>query len=565
MLNELTIKDFAIIDNLTIEFSDGLNVFTGETGAGKSIIVDAVNLVLGDRASMEHIRSSSDEARVEAEFDMPTNKSVRKSVGLILEDAGLPIDESVIVRRVMNRAGRNKIYINGSMTNLTPLSKIGTSLIDVYGQSEHQSLTKTEEHIEFLDSFGGLYNLRADMRDVYNKYRELKIEKDELLENIKRASEDRELLEYQSSEIGEANLEIGLDDKLEKEEGLLNNAEKIIAVTGSAEGEIYSSERAIVERLGSIVRELTDIAKFDKSVEPTIKSVETAIVELQEASDFLRDYGSNVEANPTRLEEVNEKLALIQKFKMKYGKTVEEILEKKEAIDRALESVHNFEDRLKEIDCDLKKSILEAEKVANKLHKDRVKFSKDFKSKIEAELETLGMNGAKFEITVNLNKDSDGVLNLNTRGADSVEFMISPNTGEELKPMAKIASGGELSRIMLGMKSITSEGRVPTLIFDEVDTGVGGAMSHVIGKKLKGISNSHQVICITHLPQVAAYGDTHYHVSKTTKDGRTVTKVEKLGYNERVESLARMLGGETITDTSRKHAQDLLKEAGVQA
>ncbi len=563
MLNELTIKDFAIIDNLTIEFSDGLNVFTGETGAGKSIIVDAVNLVLGDRASVENIRSSSDEARVEAEFDMPTGKEGRKEVGLALEDGGIPIEDSILIKRVMNRNGKNKVYINSSMTSLSPLGRVGCALIDVYGQSQHQSLTKTHEHIELLDSFGCLSKLRGEMKDSYMLWAELKSEKEELLRNIKRASEDRELLEHQSEEIGRAELTLGLDDQLEAEEGLLNNAEKIINAAGSAESEIYSSEGAIVERLGAIVRDLTDIAKFDNSVGPTIKSVETAIVELEESSGFLRDYGSKIEANPKRLEEVNEKLSLIQKLKMKYGNTIEEILAKKTAIDKALESVHNFEDRLKDIDADLKKARDLAERVSEKLHKERGKSAKDFKVKIEEELETLGMKGVRFEVAADLNKDNDGELKLTVKGADSVEFLISPNRGEELKPMAKIASGGELSRIMLAMKSITSEGRVPTLIFDEVDTGVGGAMSHVIGKKLKSIAKSHQVICITHLPQVAAYGDSHYHVSKATKDGRTITKVEKLGYNDRVDSLARMLGGEAVTDTSRKHAKDLLEEAGI--
>lgn len=565
MLNELTIKDFAIIDNLTIEFSDGLNVFTGETGAGKSIIVDAINLVLGDRASIDYIRSSSDEARVEAGFAMPINIETKKEVSAGLEDGGIPVEDEVLVKRIMNRSGKNKVYINGSMTSLTPLEKIGGALIDVYGQSEHQSLTKVEKHIELLDSFGKLYKLREDMKEAYELLSKFRSEKIELLENIKKASEDRELLEYQSDEIGEGALTVGIDDELEKEEGLLNNAEKIISTTGAAVDEIYTSEGAIVERLGVIARELTDIAKFDPSVETTVKSLGSAIVELQESSDFLRDYGSKVEANPTRLEEVNEKLALIQKFKMKYGKTIEEILEKKTSIDKALESVHNFEGRLKEIDKDLEKALVGANKIAVKLHKDRVKYAKDFTAKIEKELESLGMNGAKFSIAINENKDEAGNLKVGRQGADSVEFMIAPNVGEELKPMAKIASGGELSRIMLAMKSISSEGRVPTLIFDEVDTGVGGATSHVIGKKLKAISLNHQVVCITHLPQVAAYGDSHYHVTKSTVDGRTVTKVTKLGYNERVDCLAEMLGGETVSDTSKKHAKDLLKEAEVQA
>ena len=562
MLNEIIIKDFAIIDSLEIEFTSGLNVFTGETGAGKSIIVDAVNLILGDRASMEHIRTSADEARVEADFDMPVDKDSRKAVGLTLEDAGLPLEDNVTVKRVMARSGKNKIYINGSSASLSPLGKIGGLLIDVYGQSEHQSLTKKEEHIEFLDSFGALYKLRGEMRDGFNKYRELKSEKEELLANIKRASEDRELLEYQSAEIESAGLSVGIDEELEVEEGILKNAEKIITVTGSAESEIYSAEGAMIERLGSIIRELTEIAKFDKSVENTIKSLESASSELEDASSFLRDYGSKVEADPVRLEEVNEKLSLIQKFKMKYGETVEEILKKKEIIDKALEGVHNFEERLSEIDADLKKAREEAEKIALKLNKERVKHAKEFKKKIEEELDTLGMKGSVFNIDVSLNKNDDDELTLSQKGADSVEFMIAPNKGEELKPMAKIASGGELSRIMLAMKAVSAEGRIPTLIFDEVDTGVGGALSHVVGKKLKKIAKNHQVICITHLPQVAAYGDSHYHVSKGEKNGRTVTKVEKLGYNERVESLARMLGGEKITDTSKKHAEDLLKEAG---
>jgi DNA repair protein RecN (Recombination protein N) len=385
----------------------------------------------------------------------------------------------------------------------------------------------------------------------------------ERLENhIKTSSEDRELLSFQSKEIEEAALRPGVDSELKKEKDRLQNSERLLNVTGGAESSIYSGEGSIVERLGVLVKELQDVTRFDPNLEKTVETLNSALYALEDAATFLRDYASSITSDPARLEDVDVRLDTINKLKRKYGQTVEEILAKKAEIDKGLVNITDYEEKLKDLRQRAGEAREKAAGVAVRLTNERERAAGELKKKIELELLGLGMKGCVFETSIETEKNPDGTPRFGEKGADRVSFLISTNLGEEIKPLARIASGGELSRIMLALKGLTAAGRVPTLIFDEVDSGISGGMAQVVGSKLKGVSSKHQVICITHLPQVAAFADGHNYVSKVqTSEGRTVTRVKGLKPEERVEDLARMLGGTEVTDTTRKHATELIEAA----
>lgn len=558
MLSELRIKDFAIIDSLSISFGPGLNIFTGETGAGKSIIMDAIALILGDRASNDIIRASREEALVEAMFDVSSANGIEN----VLKEAGIEHSEDLIVKRVVQRAGRNKIYINGSLATLVTLTEVGRHLIDVYGQSEHQSLTRPEEHIEVLDAFGGFLKLRAYMSETYKGYISLKKEFDALVQESKNFEERRELLAFQLKEITDASLSPGEDADIKRLKEKLSNSEKIKNMTTEAERIIYSDPGSIIERLGQIVKALKEISALDERLSKTAVSLETSLFELEDSASFLRDYSDNIEADPEGLENVIARLDLINRLKKKYASTIEEILGRKQAIEGELSGLKDFEHRLAELEKSVMQAHGAATVAANNLSEARKAAATELEKKIEEELSTLGMKGTVFEVSIETEKNPDGTARFGEKGSERVSFMISTNPGEGLKPLSRVASGGELSRIMLAMKSVTAAGRVPTLIFDEIDTGVGGAMAQIVGLKLKEVSKAHQVLCITHSPQIAAFADKHYGVSKqATKEGRTVTSVNELEGEEKVEQISKMLGGMKVTDITRKHAGELLESA----
>lgn len=560
MLLELSIKDFAIIDSLTISFGPGLNIFTGETGAGKSIIMDAISLILGDRASSDIIRASCEEAQVQALFDISGLKSGALR-DLLKESGAEASSDDLIVKRVVQRAGRNRIYINGSLATLVTLTEVGRRLIDIYGQSEHQSLTRPEEHIEVLDSYGGFQNLRTYMAGAYREYLSLKRERDALLQDSRSSAEKRDLLSFQLKEITDAGLKPGEDIELKKDKERLQGSGKIRAVTEEAERAVYSDAGSITERLGTVVRALKEAALLDDRLQKTTETLEASLFELEDAGSFLRDYTDSIEADPEALEAISDRLDLIHKLRKKHGDTIEAILLKKGSLEKELSNLENSDFRLGELEARVKTAGEKAQTAAVNLSDARKTAAKELEARIEEELSSLGMGGTLFETSIEEERNPDGSLRFSERGADRVSFFIATNKGEGLKPLAKVASGGELSRIMLAMKSVIASGRVPTLIFDEIDTGVSGAMAQVVGLKLKEVSRSNQVLCITHLPQVAAFGDRHFSVAKKSTGGRTMTTVEEVSGDERVAHISAMLGGLKVTETTRKHASELLEAA----
>jgi len=568
MLVELRIKNFAIIENLVIDFGGGFNVFTGETGAGKSIVIDAIALVLGERATGEVVRTGCSEAEVEALFDV----SAVKGLDNLLSGAGIEPAEDLIVKRLVARAGRNRIYINGSLATLATLTEITRNLIDIYGQSGHQSLTRTDEHLDILDAFGGLMPLRAKMRVAYENYLSTLKERDSLLRGADGSSARRDLLAYQSKEIEEAALAPGEDEELKGLRARLVNAEKIKASAMEAERVIYSDSGAVTERLGAVLRGLKEVAPFDEGIAGLIAPLESSLYQLEDAGALLRDRADIVEFDAARLEEIDERLFRIEELKKKYDCTLDGIAELKKKIDDELSGLCDLDERMAVLEEELASRETAAREVARSLTEKRGRAAEDLKARMEAELTTLGMGGALFEVIMRSEHAGSrpDTPRLSARGVERAAFYISANPGEEVKPLAKIASGGELSRIMLAIKTISSAGRVPTLIFDEIDTGIGGAMAHVVGAQLKALSEAHQVLCITHLPQIAASADNHFVVRKETiavegegnvEDTRTVTTVRELHNEESLEQIAWMLGGENVTDTTREHALELMSLA----
>jgi len=557
MLLELGIKDFAIIEGLRIRFGPGLNIFTGETGAGKSIIMDAISLILGDRATGDIIREGRDEATVEAAFDISSFPPVQA----VLDDSGIEHSGELVIKRVVQRAGRNRIYINGSLATLVTLTEVGSRLIDIYGQSEHQSLTRPDEHIEVLDSFGGLSALRAQMSKAWRDFAAARKEYDALAASSKDIAGRKDLITFQLGELEAAAPVAGEDEALKKDAERLKNAGKIKAAVYGAESEIYSDTGSITERLGALAKSLREVSAFDERLSKTAEAIETSLFQLEDAGTFLRDYSGSIEDDPDELERIGARLDLLSTLKKKYGPALSDVIEKKGSLAKELEGLSTLDEQLSELEKKLSGALGVAQKAALALRAARRKASAALKGKIEKELDTLGMKDAVFEAMVEDESLPDGAPRLGEKGADRVSFLIAPNPGEGIKPLARIASGGELSRIMLAMKSVSAVGRVPTLVFDEIDTGVGGAMAQVVGLKLKEVSEAHQVLCITHLPQIAAFADRHFAVAKRASGERTVTTVAELSGKEAVEQISVMLGGMKVTEVTRKHARELLSTA----
>ncbi len=569
MLVELIIKDFAIIDSLTVSFSRGFSVFTGETGAGKSIIIDAIDLILGDRASTETIRSGTDEAVVEALFDVSGEKLIKER----LATAGIESFDELVIKRVVNRSGRNKVYINGGLSTLVTLAEIAGALIDICGQSEHQSLTRSAAHIDILDVFAGLDGLREKMASTYREMKDFEAELASVSKLMSEGSKEREFKTFQLNEITEAALSETEEGELSATRERLKHSEKLSSVTANAERTLYSEEGSILEKLGVIVEELTDLSALDERIKEPLDALKEALYGLEDSAGFLRNYSSGGLDDAGGLEEIEERLDLINNLKRKYSMGVPELIIRAEEIKGELADIEGFDERFSEIEAKLVTSHREAEGIAAELTKERLGASVKLKEAIERELKELAMEGASFEVDIktaeaSAGEDAEqrpGIGRINEKGADRVSFLISTNPGEELKPIEHVASGGELSRIMLAMKTSTSFGKVGTMIFDEIDTGVGGSMAKMIAHKLMGVARSSQVLCITHMPQIAAYADNHYFVSKGVgADERTVTSVAELIGDAVAEEITRMLGGEgggKEGATAVEHAKELLNSA----
>lgn len=552
MLLELNIRNFAIIDRLGVAFGPGFNVLTGETGAGKSIIIDAVGLLLGERARPELIRNGEEDATVEALLDLSARPQLRAE----LVEAGFEDAEELLVRRIVTRSGKNRVYLNGSLATLAQLQPILTQLVTVYGQHEHQSLLRPETHLQLLDRFAGLEETLTAYRRIFEERATVS----EHLRRLEQAERDRqhrlELLAYQCREIDEAALQPGEEEVLAAERLLLLHAERLAAATGRGYELLYGDEGAICEKLGSLSAELAELTKIDPRLGPLTETIGTALYSLEDVASQLRGLSAQVAFEPERQQQVEERLALLAALKRKYGPDIEALLRFREAAGQELDELADLEGSRDGLRRRLEQ--LESQLVAMGaiLTARRQEAARNLQHGVEVELHGLAMPRARFAVRLLPCEAAQA------RGFERCEFLLAPNPGEEPKPLARIASGGELSRIMLALKRAAPEGDgVSTLIFDEVDAGIGGIAASAVGEKLRRAAEQAQVLCITHLPQVAAFAGRHYRVEKQVADGRTFTGVRLLDGEERVEEMARMLGGATVTERTREHARELISHS----
>ena len=558
MIQQLFIKDFAVIDSLDLRFGPGLNILTGETGAGKSVIVEAINVALGERADTDSIRSGCDRSVVEAVLDVSDLDAEGLSA---MSDAGLtPEDGRIIVSRELSRAGKSQCRINGRPSTVSLLKEITDRIVDIHGQHDHQSLLRSERHLGMLDEWCGedAMGERALVSEAYGRLRSLRNELNQLETDQRERAHTIDLYQFQIEEIESARLEPNEDDELAVDKTRLSNAEKLHAAASTAFEALgdRAQEVCALDKLNEAVSALHGLAEVDPQLQPVVEGLQSAIYQVEDASRELRSYRDGIEFNPERLETVEERLDLLRTLKRKYGETIEEIVTYGQETGRKLDALMHSEERTEQLVAEIERAQVEAADHAGKLSKIRRKGGMDFAARIVRELETLSMPNVVFEV-------SQQEKEIDSTGRDKVEFLISANPGEPVKPLAKIASGGEMSRIMLAIKSVmASTDRLPTLIFDEIDVGVGGRTAEVIADKLELLSGSSQVLCITHLPQIASRPADHFQIEKQLTDGRTVVRVRRLTDNERVEELARMLGGASPTETAVTHAREMLKMTG---
>ena len=548
MLTDLTIKNVAIIDTLRITLKPGLTVLTGETGAGKSIIIDAVGLIMGNRASGDLIRSGEEEAVVEALFDISALPDIKQQ----LYEAGFDATDELLIKRSLSRGGKNRIFINGSMATLALLADIAPRMINIYGQHDSQTLLKQENHLLLLDAYGGIADMRQRFSNLYGRLAAVRNKLAGLDLAEREAGRRLDLLTYQSDEIARAAISAGEEEQLEEQRQLLANSEKRATVSSDAYDRLYGGDGALLGQLKRIAAAIADLAAIDHSLQETSDSLDGAYLQLEDAAMTLRDYASHIESDPVALIRVDDRLDQLGKLKKKYAPTVEEILLYKAEIDAELERLHGREQNRHDLETErdnLEKALKQS---GSELTAARTKAAALLKLALENEAHQLAMKGAIIEPAI------EALAEPRPSGYERIEFLFSPNPGEIPRPLAKIASGGELSRLMLAIKQVLPDSDVPTLVFDEVDTGIGGATSELVGRKLKNVAARQQVLCITHLPQVAVFADQQLLVEKQVASGRTITRIIELGLNERTREVARMLAGATITDSALIHAAEML-------
>src|SRR3972149_9835663 len=548
MLRALRIKDLAIIDELKLEFTDGFSVFTGETGAGKSIIVDALDLITGGRGSSDIVRDGCEETVIEGIFDS-INKDLHKEKlrKYGIEDNG----DALLVKRSISKSGRNRLYINGSLSTLSVLNDICSELIDIHGQHEHQTLLRKESHCRYLDAFGKLTELRGRVADRYRVLDDLQGRLNNLKEEISRKREKEDLIRFQLSEIKGSSLKTGEDFELEGERIILSNSQDLSALSHDAYSILYENDESVITLLSKTEHLLSEIAGSDPGMNEAADMVSTSKVNLKEASDIIRRFMDRIRHDPERLERVNERIYFLDKLKKKYVRTIEDILVLQEILEKDLTSIGSLDHDVSDLKVEIEKIVKEVRMLADELSESRRKAAVRFEREGMSELSTLSMDKIKFVV----NFES---VPLSQDGVDAVEFLIA-NMNEEPKQLTRVASGGELSRILLAIKSrLNSIDSVPTLIFDEVDAGIGGRVAEEVGRRLKSLSQDNQLFCVTHLPQIAALADSHYHVEKVVSDDRVVTRVRQLDRKERVEEISRMLGGSDKTKTAFRYAEEMM-------
>lgn len=557
MLTELRIVNFALIEQLHIQFDSGFTVLTGETGAGKSLLIDAIGLLVGGRASADQIRSGEDEAHLEAAFHLPDSHPLLQQ--LRADGVIGPRDSELVLKRILARSGRHRIYLNGSLCPLRVLEALGGTLVDIHGQHEQQSLLASASQLDAVDNFGSIQPLKARYEAAYREWKDLGSQ----IEATRQAGTDRkrleELLRFQVHEIEQAGLSADEEQSLARERQRLIHASRLRELAEGAHAELQADDHGVLERLGRIGRQLAELAQTDQAMESCELQVREAVIQLKDLAGRLRDYADQLEADPDRQSQLEDRLDLIQRLKRKYGGSVEAVMETGARVREELHAIETSESRAAELTIQLEASERRAADLAKQLSKKRGEAAQRLKGLVSTELAAVRMEQTVFDIVV---LSGDGPEALGPAGRDRVDFVLSSNVGEPPRPLGRIASGGELSRVMLALKTVLADtDHVPVLVFDEIDTGVGGAVAAAMGTRLRRLGAFHQVFCITHLPQVASQAQHHLLVEKSQANKRTTTSVRALNGMRREEEIARMLGGVTITKKVRETAAELIEGA----
>ena len=557
MLSLLKIKNIALIDELSLEFSHGLNLLTGETGSGKSIIVDSLSALTGERVSSDLIKEGESSAQIEGLFSLKANADLHQifyESGIELEDA----DEiDLIVRRELSAVGKNRIFVNNQLVTQAFLRKIGAFIVDIHGQGEQATLFNPSTHLAILDEYAGAVNLREKTAEKYKKMALVQREIESLREDEAQKLQLLDILQFQVDEIGKANLQTGEDEALEEEKRRLNNVEKLSALSEESYLLLYENEEATLTTLEKVVRRIKELAEFELSFGEYLENLATVQVVLEDLAFVLRDFRGKLEFSPERLAEIENRLAEISRLKRKYGGTVETVLAHFTESAERLKNIETADLREAELRKELKKAREDYLKIARELHERREKSARKFEKELEANLKAVSLEKARFEVRIKSDEADD--KSFTAKGLDKIEFYFSANLGESVKPIAKVASGGELSRLMLILNTTTKLAeKSKTMVFDEIDAGIGGRVAEAVGLKLKELAKTQQVLCVTHQPQVASLANHHFSVEKEIIKNRTLIKVKELGEIEKIEEIARMLTGAQITETARQHAKEML-------
>src|SRR5436190_2952300 len=540
MIRFLSVTNLAVIDRLELEFAPGFNVLTGETGAGKSILVGAVGLLVGGRASAELVRTGEDTASVQAVFEKPDGTEV-------------------IVRREVSSQGRSRAFVDGALVTSGALREAAGSLVDLHGQHEHQVLLDPVAHLDLLDEFAGLTAEREGVATVFRTWQQVRDERARLAASEQQKATRAEFLAFQLSEIDKGAPQPGEDQELTTTRQVLANADRLQRLCDEAYTSLYEGDEAALAALGTVWKKVGELAALDASFAPYVEAREAVKSQLEDLAFFLRSYSQNIDASPARLQEIEDRLALLERLKKKHGPSLADVISKADGLRRELHDIEHATERAAELDTALAAAAAAYERVAGALSARRRTAAKEFARALEKALADLAMARTRCEVRF-ASDAGGGEGTWSERGLDEAEFYISPNPGEDVKPLARIASGGELSRIMLALKTLASTDEPgKTLIFDEVDAGIGGAVADVVGGRLRLLGERFQVLCITHLPQIAAYGATHYRIAKSVKGGRTSTGVSRIDGAERETEIARMMGGADVSASVLAGAREMIE------
>jgi DNA repair protein RecN (Recombination protein N) len=556
MLSFLKIKNIALIDELNLEFSTGLNLLTGETGSGKSIIVDSLSALTGERISSDLIKSGETEARIEGLFSIDPNKELQE----ICDESGVEIDDEIIVRRELSATGKNRIFVNNQLVTQNFLRKIGTYLVDIHGQGEQATLFNQQTHLEILDEYAEIENLREKAAETFQRFSSIQNELKSLHSDEAQKLQLLDVLQFQVKEIRRANLQPVEDEQLEEEKRRLNNSEKLSKLSDESYDLLYEAESATLTTLEKIVRRVRELSEFESSFQDYLESLDATEALLEDLAFAIRDFRGSLDFSPERLDEIELRLAEISRLKRKYGGSIESVSTHLTESEERLSRIEDASLTEKELQKKLEKAKQNYLKIALDLHDKRVKSAKKFEKNVEENLKAVSLEKARFEVRIIADETDD--KSFTAKGLDYIEFYFSANVGESVKPIAKVASGGETSRLMLILNTttkLTTGGK--TMVFDEIDAGIGGRVAEAVGLKLKELSKNQQVLCVTHQPQVASFATHHFVVSKETVGNKTKVFIKELDEKLRIEEIARMLAGEKITESARNHAKEMIKTA----